>query len=144
MRTFSAPSSVCRARIGTARIDWKRSSGRFGNALEARVEVRVGRQHHGLPLLRGDAGDALAERQPRALRHLLDARAVRRAKHELARAVVVQVDEAGVGVERVRDLARDEREHLLEVERRVDGLDRLGEELEVPPRLVHASYSPRA
>ena len=144
VRTLSAPSSLSRERIGTARIDWKRSSGRFGNDAEARIEVRVRRQHHGLPLLGGDAGDALAERQPRALRHLLDARAVGRAKHELARALVVEVDEARVGAERVRDLARDEREHLLEVERRVDRLDRLGQELEVPPRLVHVVvFSPR-
>jgi hypothetical protein len=50
----------------------------------ARVEMRVGRKHHGLPLGGGDAGDALAERQSRALRHLLDARAVSRAEHELA------------------------------------------------------------
>src|SRR4029450_9145248 len=40
--------------------------------------------------------------------------------------------------ERIRDLARDELEHLLRVERRVDGLDRLGEQTEVPvPWLRH-------
>ena len=52
-----------------------------------------------------------------------------RAQHELGAALVVEVDEAGVGGESVRDLACDEREHLLEVERRVHSLDRLGEQL---------------
>jgi hypothetical protein len=41
---------------------------------------------------------------------------VRRAKDELVRALVVEVDEAGVRPERVRDLARNELEDLLEVE----------------------------
>jgi hypothetical protein len=62
---------------------------------------------------------------------------VRGPQHELVRTLVVQVDEAGVGVERVRDLARHEREHLLEIERRVDGLDRLGQQAEVALARVH-------
>ena len=80
---------------------------------------------------RGRAGDPLARPHPRAPRHLLDARAVRRAQHELVGALVVEVDEARVGVERVGDLARDELEHLLEVERRVDRRDRLGQQAQM-------------
>jgi hypothetical protein len=57
---------------------------------------------------------------------------VRGAEHELVRALVVEVDEAGVGAEGVRDLLGDEVEHLLEVERRVDRGRRLGQEPEVP------------
>ena len=52
-------------------------------------------------------------------------------------ALVVEVDEAGVGVERVGDLGRDQREHLLEVERRVDRLDRVGQQPEVAFALIH-------
>ena len=62
---------------------------------------------------------------------------MRRPQHELVGLLVVEVDEAGVGAERVGDLARDEREHLLEVERRVDGGDRLGQQAQVPGGLVH-------
>ena len=58
-------------------------------------------------------------------------------QHELVRLLVVEVDEAGVGIQRVGDLARDEREHLLEVERRVDRGDRLGQKAQVPAGLVH-------
>ena len=78
------------------------------------------------------------------LRHLLDARPVRRAQHELAGALVVEVDEARVGVERVGDLRGDEREHLLEVERRVDRLDRVGEEPDVAVACVHPPRSVRS
>jgi hypothetical protein len=63
---------------------------------------------------------------------------VRRPKHELVRALVVEVDEARIGLERLGDLAGDEREHLLEVERRVDGRDRLGQQPEVTGSRVHA------
>ena len=48
-----------------------------------------------------------------------------------SRVLVVEVDEAGVGLERVGDLARDQAEHLLEVERRVDGGARLGQQSQV-------------
>ena len=89
------------------------------------------------PLGRGRARDPLARPHPRAPRHLLDARAVRRAEDELVGALVVEVDEAGVGLERLGDLARDELEHLLEIERRVDRGDRLGQEPEVPCGRVH-------
>jgi hypothetical protein len=63
---------------------------------------------------------------------------VRRAEDELVGALVVEVDEARVGLERVRDAAGHELEHLLQVERRVDGADRLRQEREVPRRRIHA------
>ena len=63
---------------------------------------------------------------------------MRGAQHELAGAVVVEVDKARIGVERVGDLPRDEPEYLLQVERRVDGLDRLGQQAEVTRADVHA------
>jgi len=49
---------------------------------------------------------------------------VRGAQDELIGALVVEVDEAGVRLERRRDLVGDRLEHLLEVERRVDDLGR--------------------
>jgi hypothetical protein len=52
---------------------------------------------------------------------------VRGAQDELAGGLVVEVDEARVGVECRGDLVRDEVQDLLEVERRVDGSDRLGQ-----------------
>ena len=51
-----------------------------------------------------------------------------------------KAEKAGVRLERGRDLARDEREHLLEVERRVDGLDRLGQQLQMSLALLHLVY----
>ena len=65
---------------------------------------------------------------------------MRRAEDELAGALVVEVDEARVGLERGRDLVRDEVEHLLEVERRVDGRARLGQQPQMPFARVHAAY----
>jgi hypothetical protein len=62
---------------------------------------------------------------------------VRRAEDELARALVVEVDEARVGFERLGDLRSDEVKHLLQVERRVDGRDRLREELQVALGSIH-------
>ena len=108
-----------------------------GERLEARVEVRLRRDHHRLALGGRRAGDALAGAHARPPRHLLDARPVRRAQDELVRALVVEVDEARVGLERVRGLARDELEHLLQVERRVDRGDRLGQQAQVPLGLLH-------
>jgi hypothetical protein len=69
---------------------------------------------------------------------------VRRAQDELVGALVVQVDEAGVGVEGVCDLGRDLLEHFLEVERRVDGGDRLGQEAQMPLADVHRPIVGRA
>ncbi len=105
--------------------------GQVRKQLEARVEVSLLGNHHGRALGGGNAGDALAGPHPRCPRHLLDAAPVRRAQDELVRALVVQVDEAGVGPERVGDLARNQLEHLLEVERRVDSRNRLGQEAKV-------------
>ena len=67
----------------------------------------------GAALGRGRAGDSLARPHARAPRQVLGARPVRRAEDELVAALVVEVDEAGVGAERVGDLGRDQVEHLL-------------------------------
>ena len=64
---------------------------------------------------------------------------MRRPQDQLVRPFVIEVDEARVCPERVGDLARDEREDLLEVERRVDGLDRLGQEPQVPLANIHGA-----
>ena len=87
--------------------------GQVRKLLEARVEVRLRGDHDRRALRGGDTRDPLARTHARRARELLDARAVRRAQHELVRALVVEVDEARVGAERVGDLARDELEHLL-------------------------------
>ena len=105
--------------------------------LEPLVEVRLGRDHHRLASSCGRTRDPLARAHPRPAGHLLDPRPVRRPQYELGRLLVVEVDEARVGAEGVRDLARDEREHLFEVEARVDGGDRLRQEAQVTGSLVH-------
>jgi hypothetical protein len=69
---------------------------------------------------------------------------VRGPQHELVGALVVQIDEAGVGLERLGDLAGDEVEDLLEVEGRVDGRDRLGQQPQMTGRGVHRSSVGRA
>ena len=108
--------------------------GQVRERLEPLVEVRLGRDHDRRALGGGGARDSLAGPHPRRARHLLDARPVRRPQQELVRLLVVEVDEARVGVERLSHLARDEPEHLLEIERRVDGRDRLGQEPQVSSR----------
>jgi hypothetical protein len=110
-----------------------------GEELEARVEMRLRRQHNRAELRSGRAGDAFPWAHARALRHLLDLRPVRGAQHELAAPLVVEVDEAGVRSEHVGDLARDEREHLLQVERRVDRRDRLGQQPQMAFSYVHSN-----
>ena len=105
--------------------------------LEARVEVRRGRDHHGRPLGRRAAGDALTGPHARPSRHLVDARPMRGPEDELVGPRVVERDEARVGTEGVRDLLGHEMEHLFEIERRVDGGCRLGEEAEVPLGRIH-------
>ncbi len=97
------------------------------------------RDHHRHPILGRRAGDPLPGAHARPLGHLLDARSVRRAQHELGGLLVVEVDEARIGVQGVRDLRRDLRQHLLEVERRVDGLDRVRQQLEMPVARIHPS-----
>ena len=67
-----------------------------GEVLEARIEVRLGGDHHRRPLLGRGARDPLARPHPRALSHLLDAGPVGGAQHELRRPLVVQIDETGV------------------------------------------------
>ena len=111
--------------------------GQVGEGLETLVEMRLRRDHHRLARGRSGARDPFAGAHPRPAGHLLDAGAVRGAQDELAGLLVVEVDEAGIGTERVGDLARDEREHLLEVERRVDRGDRLGQKAQMAPGLVH-------
>ena len=74
---------------------------------------------------------------PRPPRHLRDPRPVSRAEDELVSLLVVEVDEACIGAQGVGDLLRDERQHLLEVERRVDGRDRLAQQTEVAVTYVH-------
>ena len=106
-------------------------------ALEAWVEVRGARDHDGRALGRGGPGDPLARAHLRDARHVLDPRSARGPEHQLVGPVVVEVDEAGVRLERVGDLARDQVEELAEVERRVDGRDRLGEQPQVSLRAVH-------
>jgi GAF domain-containing protein len=96
---------------------------------------------HGRAVLRGGgAGDPLAWPHARPAGHLCDARPVGGAEDELVAALVVEVDEAGVGLERRGDLLRDEVEHLLEVERRVDGGSRLRQQAEVALGCVHDAY----
>ncbi len=112
--------------------------GQVGEVLEARVEVGLRGDHDGGALLRGRAGDPLPRPHARPLGHLFDARAVRRAQDELLGPLVEEVDEAGVGPKRVGDLRRNLREHLLEVEGRVDRLDRLREQLEMALAPVHS------
>ena len=68
---------------------------------------------------------------------------MRRAQHELPGALVVEVDEARIRVEGVRHLGRDLGEHLLEIEGRIDGLDRLGEQAQMPFAGVHPRRSVR-
>ena len=111
--------------------------------LEASVEVRLRGNHHRSALRRGNSSDPLARSHSWGTRQLLDARAERRTQDELVGSLVVEVDEARIGAERVGDLARDELEHLLEVERRVDRRDRLGQEPEVTSRCIHKAHCPR-
>jgi len=73
--------------------------------LEALVQVRLRLDHHRLARRRRGARDPLARPHPRATGHLLDPRAEGRAQHELVGLLVVEIDEAGVGAERVGDLA---------------------------------------
>ena len=85
--------------------------------LEPRVEMRLRRDHHRSSLGGGYSGDPLAATHARCDRLVRDPSAVRRAEHELVRALVVEVDEARIGLERCRNLVRDRLHHLLQVER---------------------------
>jgi hypothetical protein len=109
-----------------------------GEELEAWIEVRLGRDHHGRPLGRCTARDPLTGSEPRSPGHLLDARPVGGPEDELVAAVVVQVDEAGIRVQGLRDARGDEMEDLFEIERRVDRRRRLGQQSEMPLGRFHA------
>src|SRR5438105_4558699 len=95
------------------------------------------RDHDRRALCGRHAGDSLPRAHARAARHLLHAGSVCRAEDELVGTLVIQVNEARVGTERVGHLARDQGEHLFEIERRVDSLDRLGQQAEVSLADVH-------
>ena len=99
--------------------------------------MRLGGDHHRRALRGGRPGDPLPGAHARRARHLLDAAAVGRAQDELVGALVVEVHEARVRAERAGHLARDELEHLLQVEGGVDRRDRLRQEPQVTGRLVH-------
>ena len=112
--------------------------------LEALVEVRLLGDHDRRAVRGGAARDPFAGPHPRCARHLLDPGAMGRAEHELAGLLVVEVDEARVGLERVRDLARHQAEDLLQVERRVDRRARLGQEAQVTSGYVHGTILGRS
>ena len=80
---------------------------------EAWIEVRLRRDHDRRALGCGNTGDALAAAHARHPGLVLDTRAVRRPQHELVGALVVEVDEAGVGLERSGSLVRNRLHHLL-------------------------------
>src|SRR6266511_3309518 len=113
--------------------------GQVRERLEARVEVRRRRDHHRGELGRRDAGDALPRPHARRARQLLDVRPVRRPQDQFVRRLVVEVHEARISLERVRDAPGDQPQNLLEIERRVDGRDRLREQAQVARALVHAA-----
>ena len=101
--------------------------------------MRLRRDHDRRELRGGRARDPLPGPHARAPGHLLDLGPVRCAEDELVAALVIEVDEARVGVEHVGNLARDEREHFLEIERRVDRCDRLRQEAQMALSYVHST-----
>ena len=103
----------------------------------------LGGDHDRPPLGGGGAGDPLTGAHAGALRHFLHTRSVRGTEDELVALFVVEVDETRVGAEDVRNLACDEPEHLLEIERRVDRRNRLGEEAQMALSDVHQRDSGR-
>ena len=102
--------------------------GKVREELEARVEMGLRGDHDRFPARCCHARDPFARPHPRRARHLLDTTPVRRPQHELVRSLVIEVNEARVGTERVCDLARNQLQHLLEIERGVDSGDRVGQE----------------
>ncbi len=95
--------------------------------LEARVEMSRLRDHHRRSLGGRGAGDPLARAHLRDARELLHPRAVGGAQNQFVRRLIVEIDEARVGLEGLGDLVRDQLEDLVEVEGRVDRGDRLGQ-----------------
>jgi hypothetical protein len=93
---------------------------------------------HDRPALGGcRAGDSLAGPHLRHSRHLLDARSERGAQHELVGGIVVEVDEARVGLEGLRHFPCDQLEDLVQPQGRVHGRDGLREEPKVPRGAIH-------
>ena len=109
-----------------------------GEELEAWIEVRLRGDHHRRALCRGAPRDPLTGSKPRSPGHLLDARPIGGSEDELVAAVVVQVDEAGIRMQRLRDARGDEMEDLFEIERRIDRRRRLGQQAEMPLGRFHA------
>ncbi|MCZ7589731.1 MAG: hypothetical protein M5U27_12935 [Gaiella sp.] len=62
---------------------------------------------------------------------------MRRPQHELVRALVVEVDEARIRLERGRHLVRDRLEHVLQVEGGIDDVGRPRQERQVAGGIVH-------
>ena len=139
VRTFERALELLARRIGTARIDSYSSSGRFGKCLKR------GSRCAWDGIITGARSAAAAPVIPspgriRGRRVISSTRVPCVARRTSSPgALVVEVDEAGVGVECLGHLARHEPEHLLEVERRVDGGDRLRQKPQVPLGGVHGT-----
>jgi hypothetical protein len=99
--------------------------------------MRGARNHHRRALGGRGARDPFARPHLRHTRHLFHTRAERGPEDQLVGRFVVEVHEAGVRLQRIGDLAGDEIEDLVEVERRVDRRDRLGQQAQMAGRLIH-------
>jgi hypothetical protein len=106
-------------------------------ALEARVEMRLSRDHHRCALSGRRAGDALSGSHLGHRGHLVHPRPEGGAQDELAAPLVVEVDKASIRLERLGDLMGDEIEDLIEVKGGVDRRDRLCEQPQMAGRAVH-------
>ncbi len=102
----------------------------LGEVLDARVGERLLRDEHGLRVLEHPACDALARRHRDATAEVRVALRGR-AQHDAPAAVLAQEDVGRVRDDRVVDEPHDRTQHLLEIERRVDGVDDLVEDAEL-------------
>ena len=102
----------------------------LGEVLDARVGERLLRDEDRLPVLQHPAGDALARRHRDAAAEM---RVALRggAQHDAPPAVLAQEDVGRVRDDGVVDEPHDRAQHLLEIERRVDGVDDLVEDAEL-------------
>ena len=102
----------------------------LGEVLDARVGERLLRDEDRLPVLQHPAGDALARRHRDAAAEM---RVALRggAQHDSPPAVLAQEDVGRVRDDGVVDEPHDRAQHLLEIERRVDGVDDLVEDAEL-------------
>ena len=102
----------------------------LGEVLDARVGERLLGDEDRLRVLQHPAGDALARRHRDAA---AEVRVALRggAQHDAPAAVLAQEDVGRVRDDRVVDEPHDRAQHLLEVERRVDGVDDLVEDAEL-------------